>query len=263
MIDLGPDEDINLVASLYRGRPASVRELIAEDESSPDVIALAHRRQQLIEFRQLLEDEDHFNQRLRDLKGKGKEVVWQNFLETNPWILGASLSGQLLTSWSEEKLEQVVAGWSVAGPGKRADGLLRTVGRIRSMVFVELKTHATPLLEEEPYRSGCWAPSSELAGGVSQVQGTVYMALSQIGQWLRDKDATGATIPGEGTYLIRPRSYLIIGQLSELFGSSGGVHEDRFRSFELYRRTLSEPDIITFDELLARAEWIAGVAPPR
>ncbi len=32
------------------------------------------------------------------------------------------------------------------------------------------------------------------------------------------------------------------------------------RSFELYRRNLYEPEVITFDELLARAEWHVEVA---
>ena len=34
-----------------------------------------------------------------------------------------------------------------------------------------------------------------------------------------------------------------------------GVHRPKYESFELYRRNLYEPEVITFDELLARAEW--------
>ena len=72
---------------------------------------------------------------------------------------------------------------------------------------------------------------------------------------LADKAADGSDIPGEFTYLIRPRSFLVIGRLDELVGESGGDHEERIRSFELYRRHLQEPEVVTFDELLARAEW--------
>jgi hypothetical protein len=32
--------------------------------------------------------------------------------------------------------------------------------------------------------------------------------------------------------------------------ASGGHHRDRIRSFELYRRQLQDPEIVTFDELL-------------
>jgi hypothetical protein len=72
--------------------------------------------------------------------------VWKRLSEENPWILGVSLAGQLLAAWSHEKHEQVVAGSSISGPGKRADALLRTAGRIKSLVFAEFKTHKTELL---------------------------------------------------------------------------------------------------------------------
>ncbi|MFI7227478.1 DUF6571 family protein [Nonomuraea angiospora] len=50
-------------------------------------------------------------------------------------------------------------------------------------------------------------------------------------------------------------SFLIIGQLQQLLGQAGGDHQEKIRSFELYRRNTAEPEILTFDELLARAEW--------
>jgi hypothetical protein len=68
-------------------------------------------------------------------------------------------------------------------------------------------------------------------------------------------EPAGSEIPGDYSYLIRPRSFLLIGRLSDLTGEAGGVHEDRLRSFELYRGNIVEPDILTYDELLARAEW--------
>jgi hypothetical protein len=77
----------------------------------------------------------------------------------------------------------------------------------------------------------------------------------EIGERLADTAADGSELPGQFTYLIRPRSLLIIGRLTDLVGDGGGDHLDRIRSFELYRRQLEEPEIITYDELLARAEW--------
>jgi Domain of unknown function (DUF4263) len=96
---------------------------------------------------------------------------------------------------------------------------------------------------------------------VAQLQGTVYRAVSQIGERLLPHDEDGSELPAEGAaYLIRPRSFLVIGQLGELVGRQGGVHPEKVRSFELYRRSTTEPDILTFDELLARAEWLASPA---
>ncbi|WP_243769763.1 Shedu immune nuclease family protein [Amycolatopsis acidicola] len=246
--------DPNSLKTLYRKRPGQLRQLISDDESARDVIALSHRRGQLRRFKRFLNDGSYFDSVVAETPGQRKEAVWQRFFEENPWILGVPLTGQLLTSWNNGKLEQVVAGTSVAGPGKRTDALLRTSGRIKSMVFAEIKTHRADLLGAE-YRSGCFPPSTELAGGVAQVQGTVHRAVNQISERLPDVADDGSDVPGEFTYMLQPRAFLIIGHLDQLRGQAGGDHRDRIRSFELYRRQLHEPEIVTFDELLARAEW--------
>lgn len=239
---------------LYAKDPERFRDLIRADASADDVIAVAHRRHVVQHFKRLLEDSEYFDAATKPFAGK-KEAVWQRLLEDEPWILGASLTGQLLTSWDDDKLEQIVVGFSVAGAGKRADALLRTNGRIRSMVFAEIKHHQTPLLAQTatPYRPDCWAPSSEITGGVVQVQQTVHRATRDITGRLPDVDDSGAET-GEHTYLVRPRCFLIAGNLEQLRGQ-GGVHRAKYESFELYRRNLYEPEVITFDELLARAEW--------
>ncbi|MFF0607352.1 Shedu immune nuclease family protein [Nocardia tengchongensis] len=253
-----PTADLQSLARIYRRNSDVFRALISSDDAAADVIALANRRKRVEEFRRLLEDDDYFDSvRKEKFPKRGNEAVWQNFFEENSWIFGVSLSGQLLTSWSPEKLEQVVSGHSIASVGKRTDALLRTSGRIQSMVFAEIKTHRKELLEpvREPYRSGCWAPSFELSGGVVQIQGTVHRAVAQIGERLADTANDGSDIPGKFTYLLRPRSYLVIGNLASLHGQGGGENQDKVRSFELYRRELIQPEIVTFDELLARAEW--------
>lgn len=233
--------------------------MITDDETARDVVAISYRRQQVERFRKLLNDPGYLESEKAVLPGRGTEQVWQSFFEQNPWILGVTLSGQLFTSWDSERLRQAVTGRSIAGVGKEADALLRTAGRVRAMVFAEFKNHDASLLNKE-YRSGCWSPSEDLAGGVAQSQGTVHRAVQEIGDHLADVAEDGSDMPGQFTYLIRPRSYLIIGRLDELIGMAGGDHRDKIRSFELYRRHLDEPEVITYDELLARAEWFVDNA---
>ena len=184
-----------------------------------------------------------------------EEKVWQNFFQTHPWILGASLASHLFTSWNPEQLEQIVAGSSIGGPGKRTDALMRTAGRIRSMVFIEIKTHRTKLLSSQ-YRSGCWSVSPAVIGGIAQSQGTVHRAIKSLEERIVGRATDGSEIPGDFTYLLKPRSILLVGELGQLKGSRGGHHIEKTRSFELFRRSVSEPEIMTFDELLAKAEFI-------
>lgn len=251
--------DPEAVVGVYNRAPERFRELIENDAASTDVIAIAHRKEVIEHFRQLLTEPDFFEEERQSAPRGSAEAVWQGFLEANPWILGIGLTGQLLTSWNDDKLEQTVAGFSVSGPGKRADALLRTSGSIRSLVYAEVKHHMTDLLSRRQYRPGCWGPSEELAGAVTQVHQTLELARRQIGHALRDRAPDGS-YTGDETWMLRPRSFLILGHLDQLRGSSGGVNPDRFSSFELYRRNLYEPEILTFDELLARAEWHVTLA---
>lgn len=60
---------------------------------------------------------------------------------------------------------------------------------------------------------------------------------------------------GETLFTTEPRSYVICGNLGE-FQAEHGISERKFRSFELYRRNLIRPEIVTFDELYERARFI-------
>jgi len=122
--------------------------------------------------------------------------------------------------------------------------------------MVEIKTPETPLLDEEQYRSECWQASKQLSGGISQAQKTVQKTLENLGAEVRPKDEDGNPT-GEVLYSYRPKSFLLIGSLSE-FKAEHGINRERFGSFELLRRNTLEPEIITFDELLERARFIVS-----
>ena len=106
-------------------------------------------------MRTWLTDSDAFDEESNN--AGGPERAWQRLLESNPWVLGVGLGGQLLTSWNDQKLEQVTTGADATTSGKRVDALLRTNGIVRSMVFAEIKHHRTDLLTRTPYRSSCGA----------------------------------------------------------------------------------------------------------
>lgn len=230
-----------------------VLELARSEVTKADIVALGFRRNQLDRFDRLLNDSDFFAQEKRDL-GTTDEGVWQAFFEQNKWIFGYGLTYLQLASLDDSKLEQVVIGYDLSGPGKRADAVMKTRGLINALCFVEIKKHTTELLQSRPYRSGCWAPSEELSGGVSQMQGTVAMAVRKLEEKLEMKDSRGDPT-GDIVFTHSPRTFLVVGNLGQ-FLTVNGVNNDRYRSFELYRRNMNHPEIITFDELYQRAKLI-------
>lgn len=237
--------------ALARDNLDVVAEVAEHDVTERDITAFAYRKKELEHFRRLLEEREFFE----SARGNAKpEAIWEAFFEKNPWIFGYGLSYIFATTLSDKKLEQAVAGYSVQRAGKRVDGLLRTRGRVSSLCFVEIKTDQTPLLEAQPYRSESWAISREIAGAVSQSHRSVQSAQETIGKRLDPTDAKGNPT-GDTAYLFRPRSIIVAGNLAQ-FETATGLNETKFGSFELFRRQLHTPEIITFDELYERARFI-------
>lgn len=82
---------------------------------------------------------------------------------------------------------------------------------------------------------------------------TADRARDDLGTWLSTKDKDGFRT-GEQVFSGAPRSFLIIGTLDSLT-RDGKVHPYMVRSFELYRRSTSFPEVVTYDQVLARARW--------
>lgn len=232
-----------------------VAEIAEEHVTKSDIVALAYRRAQLNEFEQLLNDEIYFATKQSEWKCHGTEAVWQKFFEKNPWIFGYGLNFIFTSKLDDDKkLEQVTSGFSVNQSGKRVDALMKTSGLISSLCFVEIKTHRTPLLNDKPYRPECWMVSNEVCGSVAQIQKTVQKAVMDIRTKIEINRSDGSPT-GNSAFLYQPKSYVVIGNLGQ-FINQFGVNEQQYSSFQLYRRNLNNPEIITFDELYDRAKFI-------
>jgi len=254
------DEDLRRIVlsklqaqTIFHDNQDLFAEVMRSEITKEDLVAVGYRKRQLVTFDRFLNDATYFDH-VKEKKGCSSEALWQQFFEKNQWIFGYGLSYIQLSGFDERKLEQVVQGYSIGSHGKRVDALLRTRGFVSSLCFVEIKTHRAGLLQRKAYRPGCWAASDELVGGVAQVQGTVELAAASLRQKLSLVDSEGHPT-GEQAFNYMPRSFLVVGSLREFLGEHG-VNEDQFRSFELFRRNLTNPEIITFDELYERAKFI-------
>jgi len=242
---------------LLSQQPQLVEELVRHQITAQDVAVLGHRRKQITEFECLLFDDAHFSKQKAELgQGKKNEDVWQGFFERNTWIFGYGLNYFLNSPLDNAKLEQVVKGHDFTASGKRVDALLKTQGFISALSFGEIKTHKTDLLRQvsTPYRKECWQISDELAGGIAQVQRAVQVSLTNIRSRTEIKDSSGAPT-GEQLFFYQPKSFIIVGSLAE-FQTEHGINEEKYSSFELFRRNTMAPEIITFDELYERARFI-------
>jgi len=239
---------------LLENNPNIIKSFIENDITNLDITAIGYRKKQLDKFEKLLNDPSYFEAELKRLNNTSKEHLWQTFFEKNTWIFGYGLNFVFTSNLDEKKIEQVVSGNTFNNFGKRVDGLLKTRGLISSFCFVEIKNHDTPLLENKPYRSDCWNTSRELSGAVSQIQKTVQKSLNSFSTKTVIKDSEGN--PTEETiFLYKPKSFLIIGCLSEFIVDSG-VNESKYSSFEIFRQNTNSPEIITYDELFERAKHL-------
>jgi len=203
-----------------------------------DVIALHHRKEELKEFKKKLSEST-------------SEPDWQKFFEKNNWIFGYGLNYIFASNVKDYKMEQIVVGANFNEKGKRTDSLMRTKAEISQYVLVEIKKSDTELLLKESYRSGCWQPSSDLSGAVIQIQKTAFEFIKNSTNFSDKIKNQKGDFTGEEIYKIMPKTYVVCGSLKSI-----SQNEDKIKCFEMYRNSLSYPEIITYDELYQRAECI-------
>lgn len=225
---------------------------------SRDIVNVGCRKNQLGVFRRLLNDPSFFQRYKSDehVAQAGMEAVWQQFFERNTWIFGYGLNYVWCNNLPDLQLEQVVKGADFNSAGKRTDALLRTAAQVSQFVLVEIKTPQAPLLAGTAPRPGVWAPSSDVAAGVAQIQKTVTAFKRQYFDKAELVDEQGDPL-GDVVYNYAPKSYLLIGTLSQ-FDTGRGLNKEKYSSFQLLRRSLTDPEILTLDELYERAAAIVG-----
>lgn len=115
---------------------------------------------------------------------------------------------------------------------------------------MELKKPSTKLLllnqSNVPYqyRQKIYIASHELSGGVAQIQANCKM-------WENSSlDYVNRKLENNDIFTVQPKGIIVVGRLSQL------QSDEEKKSFELYRRNIYNPQIITFDELLERAKFI-------
>jgi hypothetical protein len=177
--------------------------------------------------------------------GKAQEENWwQEFFERNTWIFGYGLKYQILKS---VQVQPRYGGTNVGGKGtEKGDFLERTEAEMKFTVLVEIKRSDSLLLGSKSYRNGAWQLSEDLTGGVSQLQANCRRWEVEGSQAEQNREE----LQQKKIYTVHPKGILVIGATSQLNDIA------KRNTFELFRRSLTNPEILTFDELYERAKFI-------
>ncbi len=182
------------------------------------------------------------------------ENFWQKFFSDNDWIFGYGLNYQFLNLITDQPN---YGGKNYTGKGEqRGDYLANTTAAVKFTVLVEIKTPATHLLsfsngKNKELRNDVWLLSGDLLGAVSQIQVNAKT-------WNRksQEKENAKELEAENIYTTEPKGILVIGTTKEFNNI-----ESKLNCFEIFRRNLHNPEVITFDELYERAKFIVNNKP--
>jgi len=114
--------------------------------------------------------------------------------------------------------------------------------------IVEIKKPATPLVKaKKPYRNGVFAPSADLSGAVTQV---LFQRSALHSNWLihQSRDELRESRPDV------VKCVVVAG-----FTPNAEAHR---RSFEVFRNSCKDVEVITFDELLGKLKLLLKLLTP-
>jgi len=81
------------VIDYLKNNPSLIKTIVENEIDEDDLISLSYRKKQLNKFKQLLNDNDYFSKKKRELgDNKKDEDVWQAYFEDNTWIFGYGLN---------------------------------------------------------------------------------------------------------------------------------------------------------------------------
>lgn len=176
--------------------------------------------------------------RYEDMLSAGrKEKPWQKFLKENPFILSFAFGYPVILIQDEAS----VGGKKLSGSGEKVTDFLGKNPATNNVALFEIKRPATPLLLKTEYRSGVFGPSKDLAGSVTQALDQRYHLLRS---FAAKKDASR---------IYDIESYAV--QVCVLIGMTP-TDPDEAKSFELFRSSLKDVEVITFDELLEKVKLL-------
>lgn len=239
IIDASDRGIIDQIKDMTETQRGAVLEALQRSLTHVEINILLGRKQGLEEFEAHIDASDW------------TETQWQDFFDREQWVFGYGLDYRVMRQFGRELT--VGAGGTDNQNRPVIDFLMSFTDYT---VLVEIKRPDTPIFKaSRGGRAGTWEFSSEFMGAVSQIleQKAEWASFAQMGEHY---DKGGSNLLTARTK--NARSILVVGSGDEFDASlnARGANVKR-DTFELFRRECRSIDIITYDELLERARFIA------
>lgn len=175
---------------------------------------------------------------LRDKLKVDDEEYWQKLFTENPNILFSIIPavGQIICK------KPYMGGKAINNSGGTISDFVYKCGT-RNLSIIEIKKPTTKLIDGK-YRNEVFSPSTELSSAIVQLR-------KQKDSLLKDYYSKKINSEKQGVKFeaYDPKTYLIIGDSSQL-------NESELESFELFRNSLKDIEIITFSEIIEKLSLI-------
>lgn len=179
------------------------------------------------------------------LTSKLTEPHWQTFFEQNRFVLSMAFARPVELTHTQFHAK----GSTLTSAGAQiGDFLFKEYGQ--ALAIVEIKTPETALLQGTAYRGqDVFGPTSELSGAVTQV---LFQQSELRQRWMTHvHDNPDLRLSGADVI----KCVVVAGRMP--------TDLSKLRSFEVFRNACKDVDIVTFDELLAKLEFLEKQLSPK
>jgi hypothetical protein len=164
------------------------------------------------------------------------EPKWQRLFHDHPFILSLAFSLPIVLFQEQAS----VGGRSFSGKGEKIADFLFRNGLTDNLTIIEIKAASTSLVGPR-YRDGVYPPSRALAGAITQALDQKHKLEEE---FLIRKDR----LENAAAERFAVRCIVIAGKTP--------TNRDSLKSFEIFRATLHDVLVVTFDELLAKLKHL-------
>lgn len=171
-------------------------------------------------------------------KDNDDEEFWQRVFSQNSFIFAQLFSFPVILI--EDKA--YIGGKNISNKGGNVIDFLYANDLTRNAALIEIKTPKTKLLGSQ-YRGDIYNISVELSGSVVQIANYKKSLLQNFNSLTSHE--------GDEFNVFNPKSIIVIGSIGDEL-----IEQRKKKSFELFRAGLSDVQIITYDELFGKVEFL-------